>query len=178
MHCVLNIFKHNYHLISRLKVEILWMTFASWMSRNLHSPNFRIRQQWPRAVQGVRGQGLGLPLRCPQLRGMQGRNVELKCHTELDQSRKQSSLWYLCALEILLAKRAVDAVIASIKCFCNAQIMRFSGPTSCNNLAYFSTKRNFPRSSSLQWQCWNKNKRPLNKSRPQSILTVCESKRK
>ena len=43
-----------------------------------------------------------------------------------------------------LTKCAVDAVMASIKCFCIVPIMRFSEPTSCNNSLYFYTRFNCP----------------------------------
>ena len=57
-----------------------------------------------------------------------------------------------------LTKCAVDAVIASIKCFCIVPIMRFSGPTSCNNSVYFYTRLNCPPSTqcpyeTLDWVC-------------------------
>ena len=61
------------------------------------------------------------------------------CHEELDLNQENNHHYDICVhwKSSSLTKCAVDAVIASIKCFCIVPIMRFSGPKSCNNSLYF-----------------------------------------
>ena len=96
----------------------------------------------------LRRQGLGLPLRGAQLRGMQGRKMSPREYfsrsvTKSWINQENNHHYDICVhwKSSSLTKCAVDAVIASIKCFCIVPIMRFSGPRSHATIPCTFTKR-------------------------------------
>ena len=137
----------------------------------------------------LRRQGLGLPLRGAQLRGMQGRKMSPREYFSLSLSVTKSWInqennhhYDICVhwKSSSLTKCAVDAVIASIKCFCIVPIMRFSGPRSHATIPCTFTKRlNCPPLTQCPYDTLDCVVKQLSFSRIKSIiLSAWESERK
>ena len=159
----------------------------------------RVRQQRPRAVPGVRRQGLGLPLRRAQLRGLQGRNRKISRrvvdssnpHQHPHNNNQQHNCSHIipaCAVE-LLSEAAVECSYSSNQMFLHRSDHEISWPPPAQHattvllllsVLFLLRKLNLPHQEMFRFEIRMDGKLELGRIPPQfcciQMSPMCESK--